>query len=230
MTTITKERLERLYVDQKMTVRQCAEVLGLATCGGISWRLKKFGINARPKHQPDKFHGGGKPPEKHPAWKGGKQAVQCDACGAELKRFPSLVRERNFCNQVCYGKWKRTNFLGEANPNHGNIAMFGEANPNWKGGISIEPYCDAWKDRDFKEDIKERDGFKCQNPDCRKNSDTLTVHHIDYNKVNCNPRNLITLCVSCNARANFNRDFWQAGYEKIIRSKYKNAGGNTGTK
>ena len=87
--------------------------------------------------------------------------------------------------------------------------MFGDGNPNWKGGISIEPYCDAWKDRDFKKDIKARDNHECQNPDCRKTSKGLTVHHIDYEKKNCHPMNLITLCVSCNARANYNRQQWQ---------------------
>ena len=35
--------------------------------------------------------------------------------------------------------------------------MCGENHPNWKGGISCEPYCDAWADKEYKEDMKERD-------------------------------------------------------------------------
>lgn len=34
------------------------------------------------------------------------------------------------------------------------------------------------------------------------------VHHIDYNKLNCNPNNLITLCKSCHMKTNFNREYW----------------------
>lgn len=52
---ITKEQLEDLYIKQGLTVRQCAEVVGLPTHGGIVWRLNKFGIKARPQLQVDKF-------------------------------------------------------------------------------------------------------------------------------------------------------------------------------
>lgn len=34
----------------------------------------------------------------------------------------------------------------------------------------------------------------------------LTVHRIDYYKANCSENNLITLCSSCNIRANYERD------------------------
>jgi hypothetical protein len=219
---ITKEQLETLYVEQNLTVRQCAEVLGLPTHGGISWRLKKFNIKTRPsKFQPGNRKPGDRPLEKQGGWKGGKQVVRCDVCDQQLFRFPSLINDKNFCSYACRGKWASENFNGENNPNYGSIAMFGSANPNWKGGIALDGYCDAWKDRDFKQEIKARDSYSCQNPDCRKNSNNLTVHHIDYEKGNCHPQNLITLCISCNARANFNRDFWAAGYRAIIETKYR---------
>lgn len=212
---ITKEQIENLYIKQGLTIRQCAEALRLPSHGAIQWSMKKFGIKARPQLQVDKFNGGAK---QRPI---NKQAVRCDTCGNEIVRFPSLIKDTNFCSRACFYKWRSENFQGDANPNYGNLALVGPANPNWKGGITFEEYCAVWKDRDFKREIRERDGFKCQNPDCRKNSDALTVHHIDYDKGNCNPRNLITLCVSCNARANFNREFWEAGYKGIIRSKYE---------
>ena len=40
----------------------------------------------------------------------------------------------------------------------------------------------------------------------------LDVHHIDYNKHNCNKENLISLCSQCNTRANGNRAYWQEFY------------------
>jgi hypothetical protein len=213
---VTKQQLENLYIGQDLTLRQCADTLGLPTHGGISWRLKKFGISARPQLQTDKFNGGAKKRDIH------KKSVPCSQCGVELFRFPSLINEKNFCNDTCYGKWRSENFKGEANPNFGNTAMNGAGNSNWKGGISYEPYPPIFVDKRFKAGIRERDNHECQNPDCRGEVNTLTCHHIDYDKKNCNPENLITLCVSCNCRANYNRDFWQAGYTEIIRLKYEN--------
>ena len=111
---------------------------------------------------------------------------------------------------------KKGKGFGRVRPNH-SIKMSGSGNPNWKGGISFEPYCAVWKDNEYKMSIRKRDRHKCKNPLCEGNSKKLCVHHIDYNKKNCRPKNLITLCFSCNAKANFNRDFWQKHYEKIIR-------------
>ena len=105
-----------------------------------------------------------------------------------------------------------------------SIRQVGFGNSNWKGGISCEPYCDAWLDKDFKESIKERDNYVCQNPDCwRKDgyASELTIHHIDYNKKNCNPQNLITLCRSCNSRANIDREWHMEWYQIIMSKRYK---------
>lgn len=99
----------------------------------------------------------------------------------------------------------------------------GASNPNWKGGISAEPYCDIWLDEEYKNSIKERDGNKCMNSiSCRGNCFhlPLTIHHIDHNKKNCYPQNLITLCNSCNARANYNREYWRQFYQKIMNEIY----------
>ncbi len=98
----------------------------------------------------------------------------------------------------------------------------GENNPNWKGGTSAEPYCWNWDSQEFKDIIKSRDDYKCQNPSCWGNSKILNVHHIDYVKKNCDLLNLITICCSCNGRANYNRDDWQMLYEGIMTEKYRN--------
>jgi len=96
-----------------------------------------------------------------------------------------------------------------------------ENNPNWKGGIACEPYCEIWTDQEFKESIKQRDGYKCLNPECNKTCDRLSIHHIDYVKKNCHPSNLITICVSCNAKANKDREWHEAWYYcAIIERRY----------
>jgi len=107
--------------------------------------------------------------------------------------------------------------------NHFSIDIYyGEDNPNWKGGITkYNPYCKEFTE-DYKEYIRERDGNKCLNPDCygQCNHLTLHIHHIDYNKMNCVPKNLITLCHSCNVKANFNREWHQSWYEAIMYRRY----------
>jgi len=91
----------------------------------------------------------------------------------------------------------------------------GSGNPNWRGGLSKLPYCPVWTDT-FKKEVKERDNYQCQNPFCESPDAILAVHHIDYNKKNCDPENLITLCHIDNSRANFDRQWHQAFYMAIM--------------
>lgn len=99
-----------------------------------------------------------------------------------------------------------------------SIERTGALNPNWKGGISLEPYCFEFTD-ELKEFIKERDNYNCQNPDCWGKTDKLCVYHIDYIKKHCELDNLITVCISCNSRANFNRDYWNELYKNIVKGE-----------
>ena len=103
-----------------------------------------------------------------------------------------------------------------------NIIKFsGAGNPNWRGGLSYEPYCEIWTS-ELKEYIKFRDGNVCLNPCCKsKNPSNLVVHHIDYDKKNCNQYNLITVCNTCNTEANFNRTWHKNWYTAIIYRRYK---------
>ena len=91
----------------------------------------------------------------------------------------------------------------------------------WKGGISCEPYCEQWLDKEYKESIKERDGNKCLNPECNKTTiNELCLHHINYNKKDCGPKNLITVCKSCNSKANADREWHKFWYQAILYRRY----------
>ncbi len=101
--------------------------------------------------------------------------------------------------------------------------MSGPNHYNWKGGIATAPYCSIWSDNEYKQSIKDRDNNECQNKvDCRENSDHLPLHlhHIDHDKQECNPWDLITVCYSCNSRANFNKEYWKNFYQGIMMEKY----------
>ena len=90
----------------------------------------------------------------------------------------------------------------------------GPKHPQWRGGITHDPYCFSWPE--IRKAIKERDNNTCQNPNCKTNSKDLTTHHINYIKEECEGTNLITLCRSCNAKANFNRKKYKIFYQNIL--------------
>jgi predicted RNA-binding Zn-ribbon protein involved in translation (DUF1610 family) len=100
-------------------------------------------------------------------------------------------------------------------------------NPNWIDGRSFEPYNIEFTE-ELKEQIRKRDNYECQNCGMTEEEhlivygQVLHIHHIDYNKKNCNKNNLISTCITCNTRANFNRDYWKKYYlEKIYELQNK---------
>lgn len=96
----------------------------------------------------------------------------------------------------------------------GHKINIGEKNGSWKGGKSFELYGRDWTDI-LKISIRERDGYICQlcgihQEELTKNEwiKILDIHHIDYDKQNNNPNNLISLCRYCHMKTNFNRENW----------------------
>ena len=101
----------------------------------------------------------------------------------------------------------------------------GEKHHNWQGDKSFEPYSPEFNN-DLKQAIKKRDGYKCQECGILESESIavgmqfLDVHHIDYNKKNSLPYNLITLCKHCSGKANFNRNYWERHFgEKMKQPK-----------
>lgn len=78
----------------------------------------------------------------------------------------------------------------------------GENGPNWRDGISSLPYGPEWTPW-LKEEIRQRDGNRCSICGKPREEVTLDVHHIDFDKNNNDPSNLITLCKKHHGRANF---------------------------
>ena len=93
--------------------------------------------------------------------------------------------------------------------------LSGANNHNWQGGISQLPYSWDFTEK-LKEEVRSRDGHKCQlcgspQEECSRR---LCVHHIDYDKTNSDPVNLISLCIGCHVRTNKNRSHWK----KLLRA------------
>lgn len=79
--------------------------------------------------------------------------------------------------------------------------MVGEKNPSWKGGVADWDYAAGWKVIARK--IRDRDEWTCRScGEQRKRwGHYLHVHHIDGNKLNNDPANLISLCAGCHRQA-----------------------------
>jgi len=133
--------------------------------------------------------------KNHYHWQGGKP--KCKDCGKELTNYGV-----NYCMQ-CIGKYKS-----------------GKNNYNWLGGISREPYGFDF-DNELKKLIRKRDNYKCQLCGAPQEEfiQPLPIHHIDYDKQNSDPKNLIVLCSSCHCKTNFNREYWIKYFQEKMEEK-----------
>lgn len=153
--------------------------------------------------------------------------LEFDKAGLELlstiyigrhEKLEYKCKKRGHIHFMSYGKLKD----GRNCPTCAIENSTGLGNPNWKGGISKESYGKEWT-KDLKEFIKERDGHKCMNPCCFHkigNAAILVVHHIDGNKKNCRPENLITLCRSCHGYLNKDSEWHEVWYKAIMYRRY----------
>jgi len=130
----------------------------------------------------------------------------CGTCGKPVTRTQCYVgmNKHFFCDYFCNGKYNGMN-----QPTGENAYWYGkrkEDTPNWRGGLSFEPYGIDFDD-DLKDKIRARDNYKCQI--CESEGDRkLDVHHIDYDKMNNKEDNLIALCRTCHCSTNGNRKYW----------------------
>jgi hypothetical protein len=86
----------------------------------------------------------------------------------------------------------------------------GDKSPRWKGGISSLPYSSDWT-KTLKRSIRERDHYVCRVCGAPQEDIAHDVHHIDYDKQNSAPTNLITLCHACHTKTTQgNREQWTA--------------------
>jgi len=153
-----------------------------------------------------------------------KETAICETCkkeyeyysSSETGKYCSIDCRNNDVNYINPMKGKKRQDLVEYNKKE-KPKQIQEKNPNWRGGTAREGYNCVFNDK-LKEQIRKRDNSTC--PIC-KEIESLCVHHIDYNKKNSTPYNLITLCKSCHAKTNFNRDSWRAYFKELIAKRLK---------
>jgi hypothetical protein len=109
-----------------------------------------------------------------------------------------------------------------------SLAKLGPKHFNWIDGRSYLPYIPQFTNL-LKDEIRTRDNFQCQGQDCNMTREehllvydqSLHVHHIDYDKQNCDKSNLIATCLQCNLKANHDRDYWQEYYTNKMKELYR---------
>jgi hypothetical protein len=99
---------------------------------------------------------------------------------------------------------------------HTNLC--GEKNPNWHGGKYYEEYSFAFNNK-LKNKIRNKYNGICLFCGRKKASlgYSLCIHHIDYNKKNCNEENLVPLCRWCHGLTNTKRNMWEQYYKTKVK-------------
>jgi len=141
-----------------------------------------------------------------------------ERCGIEIARRMREERRRPMKEMRASHPHPR-GMLGktqseEWRKNHSQMMSL-ENHPNWKGGKSYEPYTLEFS-KELKLKIRVRDNFTCQFCGIKENGRAHDVHHINYDKKNCNELNLITLCNRCNITANFYREEWELCFVTLL--------------
>jgi len=142
--------------------------------------------------------------QKHP-----KITKTCPICNTSFQCRPSELKpgHRNYCSKKCFR-------VGCS------IYHALHNNPNWKGGLSFEPYGPAFN-RDLKEAIRYRDNYTCQVSGKTETElgHKLSVHHIDYDKTNNAPSNLISISKKIHGLTNGDRTEWTQFFRKLMRDR-----------
>lgn len=153
--------------------------------------------------------------KNHPRFKE-RIEVDCDNCGKKLhiSECDFKLYKHHFCGTKCFHLWWKKYKVGKNCPTY----IHGQGN---------EPYTLEFN-KQLKEQIRKRDHYKCQHPNCKitqkkslvKWNEKLHIHHTDYDGSHANSKRLIALCKNCNSRVNSNRDYWFAYFMYILEEKY----------
>lgn len=203
---LTEKLLKKEYLKNKKSIRQITKYLNI-DYSIVSYWLMKYDI---PRRNNSESH------LRHIPWNKGKKWSE------EIKKKIGLKSK----GRISY--WKSKKLSKEhrrkiSKTRIKNKVAKGKNNPNFCNWSSKLPYSKEWTN-ELKEIIRRRDNYACQKCFITEEEHlivygkVLTVHHIDYDKENCNENNLITLCGECNTRVNFNRNYWKEYFKELIKS------------
>lgn len=215
----TKDEILYQYVILQKTDREIAELYNV-DLSRVAVLRKRYNIPA------------------HPLSKASRQRLSLVSKGhhRHSKQQIEIIRNRMIGNCLGVGrkvtdetKKRRSVSIKRAYKNNPNYreriaeSHVGSKNPQWRGGTSSEPYTREFN-KQLKIFIRMRDDYICQlcGMSESENMSMLACHHIDYNKENTMPNNLISLCKSCHTKTNSGREYWQLYFSELLNKRQFN--------
>ncbi len=200
----------------------------LATAFGISTRtvarhLKAAGIEIRPAHSPRRVVVDSAALKALYESGMGYQAI-AELTGIAIEMVRRRLKEAGVtAHPAGQPKGKPSGMKGKRHPESA-IETFrttrrGSNNPAWRGGVKQVDYPSDFTDR-LRDEVKARHNNLCVL--CETESPLpLHVHHIDWNKLNSDPFNLVPLCHRCHGRVHRVRT---AAFYKLMLSHRAHGG------
>ena len=121
-----------------------------------------------------------------------KIVKKCPVCGDNFEAQEGHKKEKKTCSHACANTFFRS---GEDNPNYKDIGQYGVKDRNFS--------------RKYRQICFANHQHKCVV--CEENL-MLDVHHLDGNKKNNKPENLIPLCAT-------HHNYWHSNYKNLIEEK-----------
>lgn len=220
---ISKEELEYLYFEEKLSFSQIEEKLNIKRGRIYNW-FKKYEIKARDYSESGK---GKKFTEEHR-----KKISESNSKPHSEERKLNISKSHLGKKLSDEHKDKiRQKFIG---------LRVGDNHPMWKGGSSImrNRLRQTFEYKNWRNNIYKRDDYRCQM--CSNKDKKLNAHHIEtfhnitkkYNLskyddfINCeflwNTDNGITLCEKCHHSIKNKEEIYEEKFKNIIYEKKKN--------
>ena len=204
------ERLKKLYTDPEFKKRATRGIISEAKSERGRERRRKMCLENNPNNDPEVRM---------------KKSLKMKGRMPKCAKMPRTPEWRKKISESLKGE--RNPFYGKTHTEDVRLRlsalMRGENNPAWRGGLSYIGYCTFEFDDWIKEQIRKRDGYRCRL--CGASQDELGyrlhVHHIDGDKKNNNPNNLVSLCRRCHGLAH-----WYPNLNQVLRATINNAAFN----
>jgi predicted DNA-binding protein YlxM (UPF0122 family) len=212
---LTKLKLYELYIIKKWSITNIAHYF-LCSNFPISKALKKYGIRTRNSGQATRQY------EEiltkkiliYEYYKNNlslkeiadKYGISCSKVVLTYFRIYNIPRRTSgLATKIRFNKLDMKEKLSKSHS--------GKKHWNFKNWSSKKPYTKEWT-LELKKFIRERDNYTCAI--CKKPGNE--VHHINYNKKESFPYNLIILCHSCHTKtSNGNRLFYELMLNEILQ-------------
>lgn len=238
MNTINKKLLIKYYQNYKLNTRLVGKILKVCHVTILHW-LKKFNIPIRTKSEvlTGRIMSKASRLKMSIAHKGipyrlkGKSYEEIHGKKEAKRLKTNLIRKQTGLFGIFSRRWTGGYPIckicgNRTKSRYSKICsdcFKGPNTPNWHEGISFLPYSKKFTPS-LKLEIRTRDNFTCQccqiteKEHLKRFKKVLTIHHINYNKLDCSKENLITVCHICNNIANGQRDYWYAYYKYIMEN------------